>query len=755
MKRMAILAAGCAAIALAPAGEAQARSQYEASITRTTYGIPHVAADSWRGVGYGVAYAYAEDNLCLLAEEFATVAGERSLHFGPEGKLALGFQEVDNLSSDVFFRAALDLPALRAGAKAQSRDVQLLAEGYVAGYNRFLKDAGADGVPAECRGKAWVRPITPDDLLRLTQKQMLLASSLALAPGIANAAPPGPAQPKVAMNLPRPGELGLGSNGWAFGGEATADGRGLLVGNPHFPWNGPNRFWQVHVTGPDGYDVMGAGLAGTPIPTLGFNRDVAWTHTVTAARHFTMYALTLDPADPTRYMVDGTSEAMTPLTVTVPMPEGTPAVTRTLYSTRFGKVFVAPQSGVTWNAATAFAMRDANAGNNRAMETWLRIGQARSVGEIKSVVSETLGIPWVNTIAADRNGDALHADVTAVPNVSAAKIAACSTPISGLFASLATLLDGTRTECDWDVAAGTPEPGLMPASDQAATIVRSYLTNSNDSYWLSNPRLPLPALSPLLGNHARELTLRTRSNFTETEAMLAGGKVDRARVKALTFANKSLAADMVVDPLLALCADQAEASRGCTALAGWDRRFEATSKGAALFRAFWAKAARIPGLWTVPFDAADPVNTPRDVATGKVGDKLLTALNDAVAELDAAGIAVDAEWGSVQHWPVGSERIAIHGGPGTAGVLNYQDARPAPSGGLVPVHGTSYIQIVGFDDAGPVVDAILSYSQSTNPASPHFADQTRAYSAKQWHRLPFHRDDIAAQTIGETMRIAE
>jgi acyl-homoserine-lactone acylase len=736
MKRMAILAAGCAAIALAPAGEAQARSQYEASITRTTYGIPHVAADSWRGVGYGVAYAYAEDNLCLLAEEFATVAGERSLHFGPEGKLALGFQEVDNLSSDVFFRAALDLPALRAGAKAQSRDVQLLAEGYVAGYNRFLKDAGADGVPAECRGKAWVRPITPDDLLRLTQKQMLLASSLALAPGIANAAPPGPAQPKVAMNLPRPGELGLGSNGWAFGGEATADGRGLLVGNPHFPWNGPNRFWQVHVTGPDGYDVMGAGLAGTPIPTLGFNRDVAWTHTVTAARHFTMYALTLDPADPTRYMVDGTSEAMTPLTVTVPMPEGTPAVTRTLYSTRFGK-------------------RDANAGNNRAMETWLRIGQARSVGEIKSVVSETLGIPWVNTIAADRNGDALHADVTAVPNVSAAKIAACSTPISGLFASLATLLDGTRTECDWDVAAGTPEPGLMPASDQAATIVRSYLTNSNDSYWLSNPRLPLPALSPLLGNHARELTLRTRSNFTETEAMLAGGKVDRARVKALTFANKSLAADMVVDPLLALCADQAEASRGCTALAGWDRRFEATSKGAALFRAFWAKAARIPGLWTVPFDAADPVNTPRDVATGKVGDKLLTALNDAVAELDAAGIAVDAEWGSVQHWPVGSERIAIHGGPGTAGVLNYQDARPAPSGGLVPVHGTSYIQIVGFDDAGPVVDAILSYSQSTNPASPHFADQTRAYSAKQWHRLPFHRDDIAAQTIGETMRIAE
>ncbi len=756
MMRIAMWAAGCAALVLAPASEAAARSRYEATITRTTYGIPHINADTWAGVGYGVAYAYAEDNLCLLAEEFATVAGTRARHFGPDGKAVLGFQEVDNLTSDVFFRAMIDLPALRAGVKGQAREAQQLAEGYVAGYNRYLKDAGADGIPAECRGKPWVQPISMDDLLRLTEKQMLLASSLALAPGIANAAPPGSAQPKVAMGLPHPGEIGLGSNGWAFGGDATADGRGLVIGNPHFPWNGPSRFWQMHVTGPDGYNVMGVGIAGSPIPTLGFNRDVAWTHTVTAARHFTMYALTLDPADPTRYLVDGESVAMIPQTVTVPMPDGTPDAARTLYSTRFGPVFVAPQSGVTWNTAMAFAMRDANRGNLRAIETWLRIGQAASVGEIKSAVSETLGIPWVNTIAADRNGDALHADVTAVPNVSAAKIAACATPLSPLVARMATLLDGARSECDWDAAPGTPEPGLMPASDQAATIARDFLTNSNDSYWISNPRIPHPALSPILGAHANELTLRTRSNFTETAAMLADGKVDHARAKALAFANKSLAADMVVEPLLALCGAQAEPAPGCDALAGWDRRFEASSTGAALFRAFWAKAAGIPGLWQVPFDPADPVNTPRDVASDKAGAKLLAALAEAVAELDAAEIALVAEWGSVQYRLAGDERIPIHGGPGTAGVLNYQDARPAPDGGgLTPVHGTSYIQIVGFDDAGPVVDAILSYGQSANPASPHYADQTRAYAAKQWHRLPFHAEDIAAQTISAAKRIAE
>lgn len=753
-------AIGAAVLMTAPASEALAGKRYAATITRTTYGIPHIEARDWRGVGYGVAYAYAEDNLCLLAEEFATVAGERSRFWGPEAKAVLGFEEVDNLSSDVFFRAVIDLPSLRKGAETaltpRARD---LMAGYVAGYNRFLRDAGADGIPAECRGKGWVRPITSDDMLRLNEKQMLLASSLNLAAAIANAAPPGSPAPKVAINMPDPKELGIGSNGWAFGSEVTADGRGMVIGNPHFPWKGPARFWQMHVKGPGGYEVMGVGLAGTPMPTLGFNKDVAWTHTVTEARHFTLYQLALDPADATRYMVDGKSEAMTPQTVTVPMPDGQPAVTRTLYSTRWGPVFVVPARGITWSAQSAFAVKDANRGNQRGVETWLRIGEARNVFDIKEAVSETLGIPWVNTIAADRDGGALHADVTAVPNVSAAKAKACATPISGLFAEFAILLDGSKAGCDWDVAEGTPEPGLMPALDQAVTFTNTYLTNSNDSYWISNPAMPHRQLSPILGKYATARSLRTRSNFIETAALIAGGKIDHARAQAHAFANKSLAAEMTLDEIKVLCITTqglaAAAERGCAALADWDRRFEATSRGAALFRAFWPKAARLPGLWQVPFDPADPVNTPRALAIdGPKGEKLVAALAEAVAELDTAGIALDAPWGEVQRVMAGNDAIPIHGGPGTLGILNMQESLPVP-GGLTPRHGTSYIQIVSFDETGPVADAILSYSQSTNPASPHAYDQTRAYAEKQWHRLPFSAKAIAAETIGKPKHIAE
>ncbi len=756
MKRIGMLAAGCAMVLAAPALEAKPR--FDATITRTTYGIPHIEARDWRGVGYGVAYAYAQDNLCLLAEEFATVAGERSRHWGPEGKAVLGFGPVDNLSSDVFFRAVIDLPTLREGAKTLSPRAQDLMAGYVAGYNRFLKDAGPDGIPAECRGKAWVRPIDADDMLRLNEKQMLLASSLNLAPAIANAAPPGSAPaPKVAIAMPDPRNLGIGSNGWAFGGDTTADGRGMVIGNPHFPWQGPNRFWQMHVKGPQGYEVMGVGLAGTPMPTLGFNKDIAWTHTVTEARHFTLFQLALDPADPTRYMVDGQSEAMTAQTVTVPMPEGTPAVTRTLWSTRFGPVFIIPDRGITWSQQSAFALKDANRGNQRGIETWLRIGEARNVAQIKAAVSETLGIPWVNTIAADRFGDALHADVTAVPNVSAEKAKTCATPIAGLFAEFAILLDGSKSACDWDVAAGTPAPGLMPASDQAVTTVRSWLTNSNDSYWISNPDMPHRQLSPILGKYGTARTLRTRSNFTETAAALAAGRIDHTRAAELAFANKSLAADLAMPELLALCTRaEGAAARGCAALAKWDQRYDSDSRGARLFRAFWPQAEKIKGLWAVPFDPAHPVTTPRDLATeGETGTQLLEALAATVTTMEEAGQALDARWGDEQLVMAGNAAIPIHGGPGTLGILNMQESDAAANGKLVPRHGTSYIQIVGFDDKGPVADAILSYSQSTNPASPHAADQTRAYAEKRWHRLPFHRDEIRAQAISKPLRIRE
>lgn len=761
---MRIIATGCAlTLWFLAAGTAAAQSTFEASITRTTHNIPHIEADSWEGVGYGVAYAYAQDNICMLAEEFATIRGDRSLHFGPENETVLGFSAVDNLTSDIFYRSQMNMEALRKASESQSSETTALMMGYVAGYNRFLFDNPLDTLPEQCRGADWVRTITSDDMLRMTEKTMLLGSSLAFASAIVDAEPPSGGQALAAptmtladLGLPGREDARYGSNGWAFGSEVTADGRGLVIGNPHFPWEGPARFWQMHVRGPDGYDVMGVGIAGTPIPTLGFNKDVAWTHTVTAARHFTLYALQLAPGDPTRYILDGEERAMDEVFVSVPMPGDEPPFETVLYETAFGPVVTLAGSPLQWSGNMAFALREANSGNQRAMDAWLGIGRAKNVAEIEQAVSETLGIPWVNTIAADREGNALHADITTVPNVTEQFAQSCATPFSGLVASQVTLLDGSRSECDWrSNPTSAPYPGLLAASEQASRTRTDYVTNSNDSYWLSHAGEPYRQLSPILGAHMTELSLRTRSNFIETEAMLANAKMDDERARALVFGNKVLAADMTVDAVLALCEGSNSAAEACVALADWDREVETGSSGAYLFLAFWEKARRHANLWSVPFDPADPVATPHTLQTGgEAGTALLAALGEAAAELTEAGIALDAKWGDVQFRQHGDERIAIHGGPGTAGILNMQRSREV-EGGLTPVHGSSYIQIVGFDKDGPVADAILSYSQSTDPASPYYSDQTRLYSAKEWYRLPFSDEEIEAARVGETLVLSE
>lgn len=755
-----------AALALVPAAPAWSKAsgdlaRYSASITRTTGGIPHIEARDWGGIGYGVGYAYAQDNLCLLAEEFATVAGERSLHFGPNNKAVLGFAEVDNLSSDVFFRSGMDMPLLRRDYLRQDRAVIAQFDGYVAGYNRWLRDLGPGGIPVACRGKPWVRAIARDDMLRLTHKTMLLAGSLALAPAIAGAAPPEVKQAAVSGGLPEPRPSGFGSNGWAFGGDVTANGKGLIVGNPHFPWYGPNRFWEMHITIPGVIDVMGVGLAGTPSPALGFNRDIAWTHTVTAARHFTLFQLKLDPADPTAYLVDGKSVLMERRSITVPMGQGIAPITRTIYRSRFGQLLELPDAGMGWTSGQAFALRDANETNRRAITTWMEIGRARTVGDVKRAVSRSLGIPWVNTIAADRHGNILHADVTAVPNVSAAKLRDCATPLSARLASQLFLLDGSRAACDWEKAPGTPVAGLMPARDQAIWERRDYVANSNDSYWLSNASAPYRTLSPILGDAGTKRSLRTRSGLLEIRRALGdvagkpASRIDRAKALEMVFANNSLAAELVLAPTIALCRQRADMAKACTALQGWDGKFENDSRGAYLFVRYFTAVQDLPGLWSIPFDPADPVGTPRDLnITGETAEKLMTALARAASELDQRAIALDARWGDVQFAMRGAEKIPIHGADGNLGVLNVQMSRPV-QGGLTPMHGSSYVQVVSFDDQGPVADAVLSYSQSTDPASPWFGDQTRMYSAKQWLRMPFTPDAIAAARIGEKLELSE
>ena len=193
-----------------------------------------------------------------------------------------------------------------------------------------------------------------------------------------------------------------------------------------------------------------------------------------------------------------------------------------------------------------------------------------------------------------------------------------------------------------------------------------------------------------------------------------------------------------------------EADAACDLLETWDGRFNNESVGAGIWRELWNRLRRADSLWAVPFDADDPVNTPNTLNVGNadVAEAALCALGGAVDRLIDGGVPIDRSWGEMHYrWNADrSEQIPIHGG---SGMFNNISAGFVQDEGWSNITaGNSYVQTVTWDESDcPDAYAVLTYSQSTDPASPHYDDQTRIWSMKQWNDMPYCAEDIEAEKI--------
>jgi len=793
----ALLVTAVAAVTLLPASASAGGGFGTVTIRRTAHGIPHITARTFAGVGYGYGFAFAQDNLCTMAEDYVTVAGQRSRWFGPDGTYEQrgNGTTVKNLDSDFYWRAIdssgiIDRLVAKRPPLGPGPEVRSMLSGYVAGYNRYLRSVGGSrGVPdPRCRGKAWVRPITNDDAYRRIYQLLEIASGNVVIEGITNAKPPAAAAASAAaapLNAHRLVDAVRryqaadrdGSNAVAVGRAGTRDRRhGLLLGNPHFPWIGTERFYQAQLTIPGRLDVEGASLYGSPLILIGHTRTLAWSHTVSTAFRFTPYELKLAPGNPTSYMVDGKTERMSTRTIAVRVRGAGGRLTtvrRTLYSTRWGPVITGLMGfQLPWSSTTAFAFADANANNFRFINHFFYTNQARSVPQELAILRRYQGLPWVNTIAADRDGRALYADIGTVPNVSNAMAARCNTAIGSVaFSQLGLpILDGSRASCAWPNDPRAAAPGIMPPQQMPYLLRSDYVTNSNDSYWLANPAHPLEGFARIIGDERAARTLRTRIGLIMTKARIDGtdrlgpAGFTRADMQRMVFSNRSYPGELMRPALVTLCRSfpggQAPTTGGgtvavgdaCDVLARWDLHENLGSRGAVLFRRFLDHAFQSKQtIWTTPFSVGDPVNTPRGLNTAN--PDVSSALGDAIKDLRAAGLPLDVAVGRAQYLTRRGRRIPIHGGVGDPnGQFNAIWTSFERNRFTEPVGGSSYVQVVTWNRGRcPDAATILTYSQSENPRSRWYADQTRLFSAKRWVPDRFCAADVRRHTISTTV----
>lgn len=508
------------------------------------------------------------------------------------------------------------------------------------------------------------------------------------------------------------GEAALGSNNWAVGPARSASGHALLSGDPHLQLTLPSIWYELHVV-TDSLDFYGVTLPLSPLPSIGFNRDVAWTATNTGADVVDFYRETVDDSTaPTAYRLDG---ALRPLTRTVAEfrgPKGELLATDTLYRTHRGPLLLTEMGWVSMRW-TALEPSDELSGFFGAV-------QARSVTEWYAAM-RPFRVPAQNFLVADRAG---HIAIRSLGRF----------PIRPGDGRGDRVFDGTRSASDW---VGDWTEDRIP---QALDPAQGYLASANQQ--------PMdPEVAPgYLGWDWPTPWRALRIN----EILRANAAMTPATMQAAHTDPKSALTGPIVNAVRAAMAATAQppaAAKDGLAVLGddWDGRFTIDSRGAVLYDAFLSTL--IDRTWDEllpPGDSAGPrVATPNTMILARLlgsadspwwddhrtTDRVETRDEILVASLAQAWLTVssargeapkDWHWGDIRQANVrhllqlpgfGRESLPVQSGPGT---LSPNDGRG--------VHGASWRFVV---ELGDTLRAWGTYpgGQSGNPFSSRYADR--------------------------------
>lgn len=776
------------------------------TIRRTTDGVPHISGPDLASVAYGQGWVSGEDHGCTLIDQIDKVYGRRSEVLGPGS-------DGENVESDFAWRAIDIVGVATADYDNASPEVVEQFGAFAEGWNDQLIDTGPDGLTGWCSDADWVRPIQPVEVYVYARSLAMLASSARFADFIPSAQPPQPDEtlgfaPRQSPNgSPAPdftvlGSFDVGSNGWAVGSDRTENGTGgLLVANPHFPWEGELRFAETHLTVDDEIDIYGAQLLGLPGIGIGFTEGVAWTHTVSSGKRLTAYLLSLDPESPTRYIVDGESRPMTSIehTISILRADGTiDEESRTLWSSEYGPIVDFP--GLGWTDKAVLSYRDANINNNEFIEQYLDMISVQSLDDLQAVHAEHQGIPLFNTVATGADGRVWYADTSATPNLSDEAqqlfVDKLSTdPVTQIgYENGVVLLDGSDSRFTWEVVPGARDEGLVPFDEMPMVERTDYVFNADDSFWVPSDEFTLDGMfSVLHGEQDAPLSMRTRQNAavlaSDNRTGLAGDDANFSGIELrnAVFDNMSQTATLLLDAAVDACsatpafkidavlddetvalpAELVDLTSACSILARWDGRYDLDRAGPLLWREvlnrFSSDERTTAGpLFSDEFDPLQPTRSPAVPTDDSTA--LLAALARAVQTLTKAGFPLDSTLGAAQFTERSGTRIPIHGGTDADGVTNVvqwsgsgSSSETAPSrseavspnsalrGEGFPVNfGTSFLMTV--DYTGDQVQAwtILTYGQTDDRKSPLFEQQTIRFSEKNWRTVAFTDEQIAA-----------
>ncbi len=680
------------------------------AIVRDRFGVPHIFADTLEEGLFGQGYAQAQDRLEAICIHYATAMGRSALLFG-ESRLEADYQ-----------KRVVDIPGK---ARKQWENLHPLVkkglQAFCDGINWYMKEhsgrvpVGATEVKPEMvlALSIWIvfQWSYGQVLEELSQYQQGLAAT-----GI------GPDRPD--------------SNQWAVGPGKSALNVPIRLIDPHVGWWGEYRWHECHLSVASvpselvgsgrSLDVYGFAIPGLPGVALGFNRRLSWAATAGGPDTADAFLLRLSP-DRKSYLYDGQWLKVEEERVVLPFKaaSGTCQQERLIRKSHLGPI-------VFEMGDLAVCIRSAYDDAPPAATQMLKMASAQNLEEFLDALRD-FAFPPQNLVVASADGDIYY-------------LLNGRTPRRSLSYDFSRPVPGWTSETDWRGILALEElPHLKNPPD-------GFLQNCNNSPQFACPHSPLtPDRFPHYAyySHAGPV-YRARSDrclelLSSIEKMTVddalGVAKDTYLPKArewIAIVTRALADEGALSPSLAAALDL---------LNQWSGRADKDERGAGLYFLFrWQYHQRTPGL---SWDDDDKVpRTPEERERAKeslrsANEYVLSRFGDFVPlghilrlrrikteeESDREASSCDLPVGGMQSFAADCLRAIWADGP-------------VADGRFIGVGGQSCTTIVVHTDP-PQAWSITPFGNSDDPESPHFVDQAPLFSAEEFKRVAFTREEVA------------
>ena len=675
------------------------------TIRRTEYGVPHITASDFRGIGIGLGYAQSEDYGERVIRSLLREKGWMGRTFGK-----------DSMASD--FAARLTQARVEETYHLLDADTRAMYEGFAEGVNRYIR-ANKATLPA------WAEPVfTGHDVaagdigganITAAQRQVLrrLQADSLRASGAREDTEP---HDEIAPNED-------GSNAWALAPSRTTSRRAILLRNPHLAWTAG--YWEAHVTIRGRLDFYGDFRIGSAFAVVaGFNKDLGWATTNNNPHNDEIYALDVDPGAPDHYLFDGVSVAVRTQLATVEYqtPDGLKTETRTFFTTPLGAV-------VHRTATRLYIVRGGTDGEFKAGAEFLAMMRATSLAEWKQALAMRAR-STSNLTYADRAGNILTIWMASLPEIPHAPTGDSTFTVAHTSADIWT--------------------HLVPLERLPQTLnpKGGYVHNENDAPHYANLNQRLDTANYPLNVERGPLGLRSQHALQ----LIANGRTFSLEdVMVTKHSMRMLLADRVKPDLLK--ALRAAAPTGALAhadsvLRAWDNTVAPASRGGVLFESWWRRYSGLArdSAYAEKWSLNALTSTPRGLGKPSLAlDALAWAIDDVTTRYGA----IDVSWGDVHRVRRGAVDVPVGGCSGLLGCFRVLQYETAPDGKLLANGGDGWVLAVEFGAARPRAYSVLAYGESADSTSPHYADQAAMFAKGTFKPVWWTEAEVKQHTVRE------